>query len=89
MDFRKMLVEGHEVTAAQQEAASRAFVEVLALSSPRTSGALEQALIQQGVPHAPAYRAADRLLQKLRKAGYISFGRSGWRLGETPFPPAE
>lgn len=89
MDFRKMLVERHEVTPSQQEAASRTFIEALERSSIGTCGWLQRELIKQGVPLAPAGRAADRLLQKLRKAGYISASRSGWRLGDTPFPPAE
>lgn len=89
MDFRKMLVEGHEVTPAQQEAASRTFIEALERSSVGTFGWLKRELIKQGVPPEPSHRATDRLLQKLRKAGYIAASRSGWRLGGTPFPPAE
>jgi hypothetical protein len=45
--------------------------------------AMKQLLIEQGTPADPAYRAADRLIQKMRKAQVIEWCPGlGWIIGD-------
>ena len=87
MRFNDATVEGQLVTADQQEAATRAFLTRIREKGPMRTSALQRQLEAEGVPHDPAYRAADRLIQKLRKAGVVAnTDRVLWKVGPTPLP---
>lgn len=69
-----MQVEGVEVT---QEAIDKATVWACT-QIHFTYGELQVQLRRSRVPEAIADRAADRLLQKWKKAGKIMFRKSQW-----------
>lgn len=76
-----MKVLGHEVSEAQVEAV------VVALSrrgQPFTFMTFIGALRRVGVDMAIADRAADRALQKLRKAGRAKFIKGYWHFTPSP-----
>lgn len=87
-----MKVFGIEITDAQLDAAMAMMRDLGSKSAPGASGFtatnVEQALVRAGVPErikttfcssdAVAHRAADRLIQKLRKQGRITFDRPYW-----------
>ena len=78
-----MRVEGYEVTP-EQISAALAFMDRMdgPMHLPFTRNDLFEHLTQVGVPcvgYTVAYRVADRIIQKERKAGHIEFIRGiGW-----------
>jgi|JRYH01.1.fsa_nt_gb hypothetical protein len=83
MNYRTMKVEGHEVSDAVQRLVVPAFVEKIRAEGAQDFKAMKQLLIEQGTPADPAYRAADRLIQKMRKAQVIEWCPGlGWIIGD-------
>lgn len=77
--FRDMTVtdgmkSAETVSTEQQIRAAAIFVEPL----PARTGWLQTLLEHHGVREQASFRAADRLLQKLRKAGVIRWNGKVW-----------
>lgn len=69
-----MRVEGVEIA---EETIQKALNAQRDRKAPFTFYALTAALWEAGVPKHPAYRCADRVLQRERKAGRMRFVRIG------------
>lgn len=72
-----MKVYGIDVTEDQIQAAERVIFSGKKFTALTVTFALERSGVKDG---APAYRAADRLLQKHRKAGVIAFKNGNWEM---------
>ena len=69
-----MKVDGHEITEQQVDDA----VANVACIGGLKARDLEVCLLAAGVDIKAAYRGADRILQRLRKRGDISFDGGRW-----------
>lgn len=81
MKFNDIYVYGRMVPAAAQEGALRRFLAAIETDGPKTAYAMEKALAKEGVNQHALHRGADRLLQKARRSGLITFSKSGWVAG--------
>lgn len=70
-----MIAEGHMVEERILVAAVRKLPERF-----KSYSDLHVLLIREGAPDDASHRAADRALQKLRKAGIASFSKGWWTL---------
>lgn len=83
MKYRPMNVEGQIIDEEQQRVSCENFLTLIRRDGARKARALEALLVEAGVPAEPAYRAADRLIQKMRKAKIVAWASgSGWVLGD-------
>lgn len=81
MQFKDMRVAGMIVTAEGQQKAYQRFIEIIQKEGPKSMNHLETLLARQiGVPWATAHRAADRILQKARKANQLVFRKGAWHI---------
>ncbi|MGO8211806.1 hypothetical protein ACC782_33540 [Rhizobium ruizarguesonis] len=69
-----MKIDGHEITEQQVD---EAVADVAGVGGFKARD-LEEALLTVGAPTEAAYRGADRILQRLRKRGHISFDGGHW-----------
>lgn len=73
-----MSVGGVTIPAQAQEMACAIFLRKIEGRSKTTIQTLKNALGTRGVPHEQQERAADRLLQKMRKANIVKFEKGAW-----------
>jgi hypothetical protein len=95
MNFAVMTVFGHDISKEVQREALESFIETIRVRGCQPPAALQHRLESLGVPDdkSQAYRGADRLLQKARRAELIVAVRGkGWGLGpqapDGPLPAA-
>lgn len=72
--FKDMKVEGYDIGSAILEAAYGEMRK----RERMTFLKVQRDLINAGANEFPSYRAADRLLQKLRRDGLIAFKKGYW-----------
>ncbi|PDS97495.1 hypothetical protein CO659_12570 [Rhizobium sp. S9] len=70
-----MKVEGFLVT---QDLIDAACAIVVDMGGGFTAIDMEKALEKSGMPSDKSFRGADRILQKLRKGGHITFNGGRW-----------
>lgn len=88
MQFKDMMVYSSLVSADVQTKAFEQFLKKIENNGPQTLLTLEALLNNLGVswvrnygnPTSVAHRAADRLLQKARKAKIIVFTKGAWHI---------
>jgi len=71
--FRNMTVQGETITADQQKAVAKVL-----MYRGISHKAVQSALRGEGVSAFEAYRAADRMIQNMRKAGIIGYAGGEW-----------
>lgn len=89
MKFNVINVFGFAISAEVQEAALREFLDAM-VGGAKPYDVLQEALERRGVPNnrSEAFRGADRLLQKARKANVIAYSKDegGWIAGKESLP---
>ena len=87
MQFKDMKVYGTPVNADIQKKAFGQFMNEIKRRGPQTLLVLESFLSNLGLPWATsttptsvAHRAADRMLQRARKAGVLTFTKGAWHV---------
>jgi len=75
-----MSVDGTIISASQQQNAYRKFLKAIQESGPKTLHVFQVLLNRAGVPLGVTNRAADRILQRARKANQIVFSKGGWHI---------
>ncbi len=69
----------------EQHVAS-AIAELQKRGRPFTFMVFQVALRRAGVPHDVSDRAADRVLQRLRKSGLVAYVKGHWQFTKEPTP---
>ncbi|MEW5425224.1 hypothetical protein [Amorphus sp. 3PC139-8] len=82
MKYRPLSVAGYEISEEVQRSAMDGFFAEIRNGKAASSMRLQELLVCLGVPddRNQAYRGADRLLQRARKAGLLEWNRAagGW-----------
>lgn len=84
MNYTVMTVDGFRIDPDIQRAAVDAFLQQIRTQGGQKASDMQALLEKNGVAADPAYRAADRLLQKMRQARLVVWSSSrGWIIRET------
>lgn len=79
IEWKDMKVEGHVVAADELHEGFMGFIRNIPGSGTADGlGLLRRKLLKAGVPYGLSERAADRMLQKARRAGLIKYTGGKW-----------